>query len=200
MKGDFKGLLTLLGLVGASLPTVGRNEYLINSLERVVIQGAVDADPAGKVSQSDISKTVDFCLKAYEHASQTVQDSLMRKLKIAAIDIGVDDPMGVAAKEDFEKTLTPEESEVLNILLSRRLIREDNFNIDSFTLDVIDGFAPKMERGLLGLVKAEKVKVSRSQLLSVLYLKGQHLGVRDLALGNGENDVMEPVEIAVEEQ
>lgn len=60
---------------------------------------------------------------------------------------------------------------------SRRLVREDGFNMDSFVLHSIDGFKASMERGQLGLVRAEAAKFSKAQMYDIGYLEGKKTGV-----------------------
>lgn len=64
------------------------------------------------------------------------------------------------------------------------MVREDGFNLDSFTLDSVDGLSPNMERGKLGLVEAKSAKLNKSHLYSVSFLEGKHPGVRDQASVN----------------
>lgn len=138
------------------------------------------------MSQAEISKTVDFCLKAFTHVSPEVKDSLMRKLSSAGLHISEGDSSAAKPVGDVEKTLTPEEAEVLTILRSRRLIREDAFGIDSFKLDAIDGFAPRMERGNLGLRVAERITIGKEKLQSVDYLEGRSGTARSVEVASQE--------------
>ncbi|RSL93243.1 hypothetical protein CDV31_014803 [Fusarium ambrosium] len=81
---------------------------------------------------------------------------------------------GATAKEleDIKTHLTPEESQIVEILQSRRMIREDPFDIDSFTLDAIDGLAPNLEHGNLGLVMAKTPRLDTSHFYSPPFLDG----------------------------
>ena len=90
--------------------------------------------------------------------SPDTETSLKEKLASAGIDITSDEPKTAKAVEDFEKTLAPEEAEVLAILRSKRMIREDGLSIRSFMLNAINGYAPRVERGALGLTPMEKAE------------------------------------------
>jgi flavine halogenase len=60
-------------------------------------------------------------------------------------------------KGKFEAAFTEEEEEELvlkSIRAKQMLRREDILHIDNSSADTIDGFAPNMKRGSLGLVKA----------------------------------------------
>lgn len=59
------------------------------------------------------------------------------------------------------------------------MIREDPFEMDSFTLDIIDGLAPNLVRGKLGLVKSEQAKIDRAHFLSPGFLDGKGPGIRE---------------------
>ena len=52
------------------------------------------------------------------------------------------------------------------------MIREDPFDIDSFTLDTIDGLAPNLVHGKLGLVQAKKPNLDTSHFYSPSFLDG----------------------------
>ncbi|KAH6624379.1 putative flavin-dependent halogenase/O-methyltransferase bifunctional protein [Chaetomium sp. MPI-SDFR-AT-0129] len=148
-------------------------------LFRPVIQGTADADPTGKLAQSDISNTVNFCLKAFSAVTPEQKETVINKLQSAGLgDQTHDDESIIKALNGLEKSLTPQEALVLDILRSRRMIREDGFNMDSFALDAIDGLTPRLERGNLGLAKAETAKLDRAQLYSADFLEGRRSGVR----------------------
>jgi len=69
--------------------------------------------------------------------------------------------------------------QILETLRSRRMIREDPFEMDSFTLDTIDGLAPNLVHGNLGLVDSEQAKIARSQFYSPKFLDGKGPGIRE---------------------
>lgn len=56
---------------------------------------------------------------------------------------------------ELRQSLTEKEAQTVEIVHSRRMIRNDPFVKDSFSLDNIDGLAPRLERGKLGLAQAE---------------------------------------------
>nr|ACM42411.1 putative flavin-dependent halogenase/O-methyltransferase bifunctional protein [Floropilus chiversii] len=148
-------------------------------LFRPVIQGTADADPNGKLSQSEVSATVEFCFKAFTHVTQEQKEAVVKKLKSLGADGEAGDEETIAKSlGEVEKSLTAEEVEVLNILRSRRMIREDGMNLDSFTLDAIDGLRPRMVRGSLGLTKASAARLNNSHLYSADFLEGKRPGFR----------------------
>ncbi|PHH90173.1 hypothetical protein CDD83_4332 [Cordyceps sp. RAO-2017] len=142
-----------------------------------IIQGTVDADSTGKLTPSKVSKTLEFCFKAFTFVPPEKKDALFDKLKKLGVDSG--DADSARAVEDIKTYLTSEESQILDILRSRRMIREDPFEIESFTLDSIDGLAPNLERGKLGLVKADKSKFNAPLLYSTPFLDGRFPTIRD---------------------
>jgi hypothetical protein len=119
---------------------------------------------------------MEFCFKAFTHVTLEEKDALITKLKSYGLDSQSDDENTQKTIEEMEKNLNPEELQVLNILRSRRMMREDDYY--SFTLDSIGGLSPNMVRGKLGLRKAEPVKLDKSTLYSASYLEGKTPGIR----------------------
>ena len=154
------------------------NSNMIQLTTITVIQGTVDTDTKGKLSTEEISKTIDFCFRAFAHVPVEQKDALLEKLK----NLGLSDPTATDLKtreaiEELEKTLSPEELNIMNTIRGRRMIRaEDSLNIENFTLDTINGMAPYLERGNLTLRKAEGYKpdISKTDLLSFLNGEAAH--------------------------
>ncbi|GLA43656.1 hypothetical protein AnigIFM63309_001587 [Aspergillus niger] len=145
----------------------------------LVIQGTVDADNTGKISYTEISKALEFCFRAFTYVPPEKKDALFEKLKNLGVESGQSDTKEAKALDDIEKHLTRDELQVLEILRSRRMIREDPFEMDSFTLDTIDGLAPNLVRGKLGLVKANQAKIDKAHFFSPRFLDGKAPGIRD---------------------
>ncbi|OTB14557.1 hypothetical protein K445DRAFT_334693 [Daldinia sp. EC12] len=148
-------------------------------LFRPVIQGTVDADVIVKPTQEEISKTVEFCFRSLADIPPEHKDALIEKLKSLGVEGEADDESTLRAIEEIEKNLTLEESQILNILRGRRMLRnEDSISLVNFTLDSIDGLAPRLEQGNLGLVKAAPIKASKAQLYSASFLRGGRPDIR----------------------
>ncbi|KAL9114949.1 MAG: hypothetical protein Q9227_001192 [Pyrenula ochraceoflavens] len=115
---------------------------------RPIIQGKADADVGGKLTQDEVVKTVDFCLNAFQETSPEERSQVIDKLKSIQASSSTDKD----TKEDLAK-LTEDELRVLNNIRAKQMLRmEDSFNIDSFGQTAIDGYAPNLQRGKLGLV------------------------------------------------
>lgn len=139
-----------------------------------MIQGQVDADTNGGLTQKEISKTLEFCFKAFAHVSFEEKEALIKKLKDMGLDGDVHDENNRKALDEMEKKLTPEEKAILTTLKGRRMIRpEDSLNIDNFAVDSIDGLAPRLERGKLGLAAAKKAAVKFTVQDKLSYLNGE---------------------------
>lgn len=152
-----------------------------------VIQGTVDADATGKLSQGEISKILEFCFRAFSYVPPEKKDALFEKLK----KIGAESVTGQTGDlEDIKKHLTPDEAQILETLRSRRMIREDPFEMDSFALDTIDGLAPRLEHGKLGLHKAEQSKIDKTHFVSPSFLDGKFPGIRDGSVYGDERKVI----------
>lgn len=101
----------------------------------------------GKLTQAEVSKTLDFCLNAFQDIAPEVREAVLQK-------VGGIDP-NTKEKGKFQANLTEEEQRVLKSIRARQMLRiEDTLHINNFSADAIDGFAPKLKRGSLGLVKA----------------------------------------------
>ncbi|EFY89824.1 putative flavin-dependent halogenase/O-methyltransferase [Metarhizium acridum CQMa 102] len=145
----------------------------------LVIQGTVDADTAGKVSKFEISKILQFCFKAFAYVPPEKKDALFDKLRNLDSKALHNDAKEFQTLDGIEKHLTADELQILETLRSRRMIREDPFEMDSFTLDTIDGMAPNLVRGSLGLVDSEQAKIDTDHFYSQNFLDGNYPGIRE---------------------
>lgn len=84
--------------------------------------------------------------------------------------------MDTGGLEHVHKNMTGEEAQTVETLRSRRMIREGPFDTDIFTLDTIDGLAPRLERGKPGLAKAERARLDTSHSYSPPFLDGEGSG------------------------
>ncbi|KAI1141345.1 FAD/NAD(P)-binding domain-containing protein [Hypoxylon sp. FL0543] len=148
-------------------------------LFRPIIQGTVDADAKGQLTQEEISKAVEFCFRSFADIPSDKKDALIEKLKGFELEDTTDKEQNARVIEEIQKSLTPEESRILDVLRGRRMIRaEDSINLVNLTLDSIDGLVPNLERGKLGLVKGKPVEASSAKLYSVSYLRGGRPDIR----------------------
>ncbi|KAL9607854.1 MAG: hypothetical protein Q9167_007277 [Letrouitia subvulpina] len=114
---------------------------------RPIIQGAADTN--NKLTQEEISKTVDFCFGAFAPAASDQREAVLKKVD----DLGVSGNT-LEGRKELEAALSPEELRILETIQARQMLRmEDITNIDSFGLDVIDGLTPNLKTGDLGLVR-----------------------------------------------
>ena len=123
-----------------------------------VIQGT--ADVGGKLSQNELSDTVDFCLNAFEQHDAEKHEAVLKKLEASQLQNGVSDA-NIANEARIEKKadvdpegLSPDELSILKTIRARQMLRnEDGMNIDNFASDAIDGYASVVKRRALTLVK-----------------------------------------------
>ncbi|KAM7212110.1 hypothetical protein V8F06_012510 [Rhypophila decipiens] len=112
-----------------------------------IIQGLADADVSGELTQSRVSETVDFCLRAYHQISPVDREAVLDKVA----QIKNNNPDKEDSKEDLDK-LTEEELTILRTIRARQMMRtEDTLNMDNFSKDVIEGLVPRLKLGELGL-------------------------------------------------
>ncbi|KAL8860986.1 MAG: hypothetical protein Q9178_002499 [Gyalolechia marmorata] len=132
---------------------------------RPIIQGTSDLN--GKLSQAEISKTVDFCFHAFRPVDEGEKRAVLQKLETLSLE--QDDSAGNATKpkqtvEMLEANLTEDETRILNTIRGRQMLRsEDTMNIENLAADVINGRRINLEKGSLGLVEpsaADKKKDS----------------------------------------
>lgn len=104
----------------------------------------------GKLTQARVSETVTFCLNAYNQITPQDRNAVLDKLARVRADPSKE------TREDLEQ-LTEDELTVLRTIRARQMLRtEDTLNIDHFSEDAIDGYAPRLKRGELGLDRVEQ--------------------------------------------
>lgn len=139
----------------------------------LVIQGT--ADVSGKLTQQELSQTVDFCFKAFAPAPPDQKEEILRKVE--ALSVKDKDSYSVKPHqivEELEVSLTPEEIRILKLIQARQMLRsEDMLNIESFSTDVIDGMSANVKRGELGLVTAAPTKPVESKIDALSLLTGE---------------------------
>ncbi|KAI4168591.1 MAG: hypothetical protein LQ343_006255 [Gyalolechia ehrenbergii] len=129
---------------------------------RPIIQGT--ADVGAKLSQQELTNTVDFCLSAFENHGTDKHEAVLQKIESGAVDAGVEasptpTPEEAAKEARVQKKaevdpegLSPDELRIIKTIRARQMLRtEDTMNIENFATDAINGFAPVMERGKLSL-------------------------------------------------
>ncbi|KAL9598782.1 MAG: hypothetical protein Q9219_004280 [cf. Caloplaca sp. 3 TL-2023] len=123
-----------------------------------IIQGT--ADTTNTVLHSKLDQTIDFCANAFDSFHPEDRAAVLEKMAAAIDETGASENdlnnAQVQSKIDaLRESLEPEEKRVLDFIRARKAMRtEDTLHIESFTSDVIDGLAPRLERGNLTLVDA----------------------------------------------
>ena len=109
------------------------------------------------MTQAELNKTLDFCAYAFDPSTPEERIEILKKSsnvgiqKLATAAEGTYDEKS----ELFHANLSSEEERLVKRIRARKMMRmEDSVGIDSFRTDVIDGFAPVLQRGKLGLVAA----------------------------------------------
>jgi hypothetical protein len=98
---------------------------------------------------------LDFCAYAFEANSPEERIEFLKKSSNNDVDSlaataegSYDEKAGL-----FHANLTTEEESIAKRIRARKMMRmEDSLGIDNFRTDVIDGLAPFLKRGSLGLV------------------------------------------------
>lgn len=103
-----------------------------------VIQGTADVD--SKLSQVELTKTLEFCSNAFEPVKPEDRSSMLEKL-------------GKNPGTAYQVDLSPQQRTVVDHIRARQMMRtEDTMNINSFGTDAISGFVPNLKQGDLGLI------------------------------------------------
>ena len=118
----------------------------------------------GKLTQDEVVKTVNFCLNAFKETSPEERQKVLEK--VAAINGTA--TVGAGETQVLEK-LSEEEMKVLDHIRAKQMLRmEDTMNLNHFGSDAIDGLAPNLKTGSLGLV-AKATKDTLSKLEDPVY-------------------------------
>ena len=173
-------LLPCLGLVGFSSiqisdiklklikPFFGRNSVIQGAADMDVtmdVNGQISGRP--RLSQEELSKTLQFCSHAFDPTLHEERKVLLDKLNQQKKEVEVrtnlntdlladasDKIRNIQAekKRAFNAQLSEEEMRVLKHVKAREMMRtEDTMNISGFRTDIIDGLRARLERGNLGL-------------------------------------------------
>ena len=104
---------------------------------KIVIQGTIEA--GGKLTKSEIARSVDFCTSVIEKVESGCLSDLALENKPGA-ERGAAPPPGADDRCD---------ATIMKIVRTNRVL-----DLDHFAVDVVNGMAPSMKRGHLGLVMA----------------------------------------------
>ncbi|KAI2627784.1 hypothetical protein GGR54DRAFT_636906 [Hypoxylon sp. NC1633] len=137
---------------------------------RPIIQGTTDV--VGKLSQKEVSKTVDFCFHAFVPVPQEEKEALLKRMN----ELGIEDLSNVEDNEQYAKgvaelegLLSPEQMRIMHAIRARQMLRsEDTMNIENFGTDVIDGLSPNLVTGSLGLVKPTRKTTLQKDILALM--------------------------------
>ena len=124
---------------------------------------------------------MDFCLNAFEQHAPEEHKAVLSKIesvesdeqKDAAAAAAISVP-GTEARVEKKAELDPEglsadELRILKTIRARQMLRhEDTMNIDNFGSDSIDGYAPIVKRGSLGLIPAASTHVPKQPKLDLM--------------------------------
>ncbi|KAI4156991.1 MAG: hypothetical protein L6R39_000854 [Caloplaca ligustica] len=139
---------------------------------RPIIQGTSDLN--GKLTQAEISKTVDFCVQAFRPVDEAEKRRVLQKLEAVGLehdDAASDASKPKQTKEMLETKFTDDEMHILNTIRGRQMLRsEDTMNIENLAADVIDGKRINLERGALGLSEASGKGEKKGESVDVMAL------------------------------
>ncbi|KAI4595836.1 hypothetical protein KJ359_006473 [Pestalotiopsis sp. 9143b] len=181
----------LLAVTSAAKQISSREEPIIQEMDeegfqrafdilRPIIQGSVDVNnSSGPMPRMEISEVLDFCFKAFTYVPPEEKEALFAKLDRLNVRLADGGDVTTESLDAVRQHLSPDERQMVEVLRSRRMIREDPFDVDSFTLDTIDGLAPRLERGRVGLIGTQRSKLDANHFYSPSFLDGKVPGIRD---------------------
>ncbi|KAL8709512.1 MAG: hypothetical protein Q9220_005754 [cf. Caloplaca sp. 1 TL-2023] len=127
---------------------------------RPIIQGHSDTN--SKLSQDEVSSTIDFCMRAFIPTSDTQAQAVLDKVEATKAAQEKEEMADVKAgkpkknAKDLEVDLTEDEKQILTTIRARQMLRiEDIIHNDNLAADVIDGMRINLVRGQLGLAQAQ---------------------------------------------
>lgn len=138
-------------------------------------------DVKNRLTESEITDTVDFCYRAFIPIPPEQKESVLRKMQ----DLKLDDTTSAA---ELEASLSPEELRIMNSIRARQMLRsEDTINIDTFSTDTINGLTANLKTGELGLTKpVAEEKGKKEDVLALLMGENK---MRAAAGGEGQEQV-----------
>jgi flavine halogenase len=135
---------------------------------RPIIQGSTDV--TGKLSQSEVSETIDFCFKAFIPVSLAEKQAIVQRME----QLGIADPSTSNEAYDrgvkeLKSILSPEQMRIMHTIRARQMLRsEDTLNMDNFGTDVIDNLSPNLVTGSLGLVPPKDNRLAQPDVLALM--------------------------------
>ncbi|KAL4964142.1 NAD(P)/FAD-dependent oxidoreductase [Aspergillus stella-maris] len=131
---------------------------------RPIIQGTVDADVDNRLTQSEVSKTVGFCLNAFKQSNKEQRQAVLDKVKSSAN----------GEKADLAN-LSEDELQILHTIRARQMLSaEDCLTLKNFGRGVVDGIVPRLKQGGLTLLKVEESEASQDLEFTDLFEFTKH--------------------------
>lgn len=105
----------------------------------VVIQGTSDVDFSGKLTQEELSNTLEFAMESYNKVTPEEEShgmALMNEMK----------------SKRSVPVLTEDDQRILRTIQARKMLQcEGTINLNHFAKQSVNGLAPRLERGMVGL-------------------------------------------------
>jgi hypothetical protein len=127
-------------------------------------------DVKARLTESEISDTINFCCRAFIPVPLEEKEAVLRKIE----DLGLNnEDLDPKVKAALESSMSPQELHIMNTVRAREMLRsEDTINIDTFSCDTIGGLTVNLQHGRLGLVKPSGQKTEKIDVLGLFH--GEH--------------------------
>lgn len=108
-------------------------------------------DVNARLTEGEISDTINFCCRAFIPIDSEKKEAVLRKMDSLGLN---DETLDAKTKGELEASMSPEEVHIMHQIRARQMIRtEDTVNIDTFSFDTIEGLTVNLQRGSLGLIR-----------------------------------------------
>jgi flavine halogenase len=119
----------------------------VTLIQDIVIQGIAAVDFTGKLTQEELSRTVEFAVQSYNKLSPEEE---MRAIEL----------MSQMNHRKLGKAMPPlsdDDQRIISTFSARKMLQcEATINLNHFASSSLNGFAPRLERGAVGLSPAAR--------------------------------------------
>lgn len=117
--------------------------------ELLVIQGTAGTDFSGKLTQEELSNTVEFAMQSYNKVTPDEEAHAMKLMH------EINNP--VPGRVQLQ--LSSEDERILRTIQARKMLQcQATINLNHFTEQAVNGMAPRLARGMVGLAPATQTE------------------------------------------
>lgn len=116
-----------------------------------MIFGSSDTTP--HLSDVALNEALDFCVRMFEPLEGNNEEAIIERIQPSLLSIGAP----VTGPADWERAVGPGDQDAKTILGRKNALKifKNDVTTKTFAADAVDGYAVRLERGSLGLVRAK---------------------------------------------